>query len=75
MKIAVVTDDGKMISQHFGRAVHYLVLTVEDGKITRRELRDKPGHHQFAAGAAHEHGPADLRLHRSDQRRHGWRCL
>jgi predicted Fe-Mo cluster-binding NifX family protein len=55
MKIAVVTDDGKMISQHFGRAVHYLVLTVEDGKITRRELRDKPGHHQFAAGEHGEH--------------------
>ncbi len=38
MKIAVVTDDGQTISMHFGRATHYLVCTVEDGKITAKEL-------------------------------------
>lgn len=48
MKIAVVTDDGKNISQHFGRASYYLVVTVEDGKIVHRELREKFGHAQFA---------------------------
>jgi len=48
MKIAVITDDGKTISQHFGRAAHYLVVTVEDGQITDRELRDKLGHAHFA---------------------------
>lgn len=47
MKIAVVTDDGQTISQHFGQASYYLVLTVEDGKITDRELRKKPGHSDF----------------------------
>ncbi len=41
MKIAVVTNDGRSISAHFGRALHYLVLTVEDGVITEREMRDK----------------------------------
>jgi transcriptional regulator with XRE-family HTH domain/predicted Fe-Mo cluster-binding NifX family protein len=55
MKIAVITDDGKTISQHFGRALHYLVLTVEDGKITQRELRDKLGHNHFSGGENHEH--------------------
>ncbi|HNT55038.1 MAG TPA: NifB/NifX family molybdenum-iron cluster-binding protein [Anaerolineaceae bacterium] len=49
MKIAVITDDGKSISQHFGRAPYYLVLTIEEGKITHRELRNKLGHHQFSA--------------------------
>jgi predicted Fe-Mo cluster-binding NifX family protein len=44
MKITIATDDGQMISQHFGRAQHYAVLTVEDGQITSRELRDKYGH-------------------------------
>ena len=49
MKIAVITDDGKTISQHFGRAQYYLVATVENSQIVSRELRDKFGHNQFAS--------------------------
>ncbi len=41
MKIALITDDGKSISQHFGRAPYYLVVTLEDGKEVNRELRPK----------------------------------
>lgn len=48
MKIAVITEDGKTISQHFGRARYYLVLTIEEGKIVGREMRDKMGHNQFS---------------------------
>jgi predicted Fe-Mo cluster-binding NifX family protein len=48
MKIAAITDDGKTISQHFGRAGHYLVATVEDGQIVARELREKLGHAHFS---------------------------
>jgi transcriptional regulator with XRE-family HTH domain/predicted Fe-Mo cluster-binding NifX family protein/mannose-6-phosphate isomerase-like protein (cupin superfamily) len=48
LKIAVITDDGKTISQHFGRAPYYLVLTIEEGKIVNREMRDKMGHNQFS---------------------------
>ncbi len=47
MKIAAITENGKTISQHFGRAPYYLVLTIEDGKIVNREMRDKMGHNQF----------------------------
>jgi len=47
MKIAAITDDGKTISQHFGRAPYYLVLTIEEGKITSREMRSKLGHNHF----------------------------
>jgi predicted Fe-Mo cluster-binding NifX family protein len=57
MKIAAATDDGKTISAHFGRAINYLVLFVEDGRITGRELRDKANHrdfHQEGLGQ-HEH--------------------
>jgi predicted Fe-Mo cluster-binding NifX family protein len=54
MKIAVITDDGKTISQHFGRAPYYLVVTVEGNEIIDRELRDKLGHAQFQ-GEGHEH--------------------
>jgi predicted Fe-Mo cluster-binding NifX family protein len=44
MRIAVVSDDEATISQHFGRAPHYVVVTVEDGKIVSRETRAKAGH-------------------------------
>lgn len=53
MKIAAITDDGHSISQHFGRASHYLVVTVENGQIVSREMRDKLGHAHFA-GEPHE---------------------
>ncbi len=66
MKIAAITEDGKTISQHFGRASHYLVATVENGQVASRELRDKLGHAHFAQephdpdpeGAPHGMGPA-----------------
>jgi len=51
MKIAVITDDGKTISAHFGRAEKCAVIEVEDGKVVGQELRDKPGH----AGGGHDH--------------------
>ena len=70
MKIAVITDEGKTISQHFGRAPYYLVLTIEDGKITNREMRSKLGHNQFAGepheehhGEAHGQDPASHNKH------------
>ena len=70
MKIAVITDDGKSISQHFGRAQFYLVVTIEDDKVTHREMRPKVGHHQFStsgqddhAGNHHEHHGTDGEAH------------
>ncbi|WP_119070541.1 NifB/NifX family molybdenum-iron cluster-binding protein [Aggregatilinea lenta] len=54
MKIAVVTEDGQTISQHFGRAPYYLVFTIEDGAIIAREQRDKANHSHFA-GQPHDH--------------------
>jgi predicted Fe-Mo cluster-binding NifX family protein len=54
MNIAAITDDGKTISQHFGRAPYYLVVTVENGQIIGRELRNKLGHAHFVNQS---HGP------------------
>jgi predicted Fe-Mo cluster-binding NifX family protein len=48
MKIAAITEDGKTISHHFGRAPYYLVVTIENGEIVDRELREKLGHSHFA---------------------------
>ena len=53
MKIAFITDDGKTISQHFGRAPYYLVLEVEDGEVVNREMRDKMGHTHFKSDEHH----------------------
>jgi predicted Fe-Mo cluster-binding NifX family protein len=71
MKIAAITDDGKSISQHFGRAAYYLVATVENGEIVQRELRDKLGHAHFqnepheaeAPGQPYGFGPASHDRH------------
>lgn len=62
IKIAAVSDDGQIISQHFGRAQYYIVLTVEDGKIIAREQREKMGHSHFA-GEQPEGEKADPRGH------------
>ena len=62
LKIAAITDDGKTISQHFGRAPFYVVVTIEDGKIIAREQREKMGHVQFA-GEHHAEEKADPRGH------------
>jgi predicted Fe-Mo cluster-binding NifX family protein len=71
MKIAAITEDGKTISRHFGRARYYLVLTVEDGQIIDRELREKLGHTHFhnqahqpeAPGQPHGMGAASHNKH------------
>ncbi len=72
MKLAIITDDGHSISKHFGRAAYYQVFTIEDGRVTAKEMRDKLGHqnfaderhiheepgqkHGFGAAADHRHG-------------------
>ncbi|HJX61513.1 MAG TPA: NifB/NifX family molybdenum-iron cluster-binding protein [Dehalococcoidia bacterium] len=60
MKIAAVSEDGVNISQHFGRAPHYVVLTIEEGQIVADELRPKVGHHTFA-GQGHSDPAPDGR--------------
>ena len=57
MRIAAITEDERTISQHFGRAPYYLVLTVENGQIVDRQRRDKVGHANFANEHHAEHAP------------------
>jgi predicted Fe-Mo cluster-binding NifX family protein len=54
MKIAFISDDGKNISQHFGRARYYVVVTVEKGQPVSREIREKIGHTDFASESHEE---------------------
>ncbi len=73
MKIAAVSEDGVTISQHFGRAPFYVVVTVENGKIVSHETRNKIGHSQFGGETHDEAHGADPRGHGFDpaaQNRH-----
>jgi len=63
MKIAAVSEDGVTISQHFGQAPFYIVVTIEKNTIVSREKRDKMGHAHFA-GEPHAEG--------EDPRGHGF---
>jgi predicted Fe-Mo cluster-binding NifX family protein len=68
MKIAFVSDNGQNVSQHFGRARYYVVVTVEDGRAVGREVRDKLGHMHFSEheeehGSPHGYGPEAQHRH------------
>jgi predicted Fe-Mo cluster-binding NifX family protein len=71
MKIAVVTDDEKNISTHFGQARYYIVLTVKDGVVVGQETRSKAHQEEFAGEHHHrgEHGGAHG-MDRQAQHRH-----
>jgi len=56
MKIAAVTDDGQTISQHFGRAAYYAILTVKNGQVIERQTAEKPAHHHKNQHDPHHEG-------------------
>ncbi|MGD0395757.1 MAG: NifB/NifX family molybdenum-iron cluster-binding protein [Nitrososphaerales archaeon] len=76
MKVAVVTDDGKTISPHFGMAQSYLVYDIENGAVKGKEMRPKAGHRQggmehlggterHSLGSGHHQGPEETSTHQS----------
>lgn len=73
MKIAAVTNDGKSISAHFGRAHNYLVMTIENGQIAAQEMRDKSAcHHGHDHGHEHhDHDDHDDHEHGHHGHEHG----
>ncbi len=69
MKLAAVTDDEFSISQHFGRAAYYWVVTIENGVIVSEEKRERPGHthpaHKEHQAEGHSEGSVDQARHAS----------
>ena len=74
MKVAIVTDDGLTVSQHFGRARFYLVVELDGSGEIDRELRPRftphssggAGHGDtHAPGQPHGTGPEAMRRHAS----------
>lgn len=71
MKIAFATDDGHLVSRHFGRAGKYLVVEIEDGSEIGRELRGKMGHQHFVHDDKdHEHHAGQHGFGPASQSRH-----
>jgi predicted Fe-Mo cluster-binding NifX family protein len=56
MKIAIASDDEKIISSHFGRTKGFVMFEVEDKAIKNREYRPNTftGHARGLEGAGHE---------------------
>lgn len=44
LKIAIPTDDGETISSHFGQAIEFRVITLENNQVIHSELRPKASH-------------------------------
>ena len=53
MRIAVPTNDGTSISEHFGRSAAFLVYETENGQIKSRAMKTNGAHH--AQGACGQH--------------------
>lgn len=54
MRIAVPTNDGTSVSDHFGRSAAFLVFEVDNGKIIRREIRTNAAQHSHSEGGCGE---------------------
>jgi predicted Fe-Mo cluster-binding NifX family protein len=66
--IAIATEDGLTVSSHFGRAPYYEVINLVDGKVVKRERREKAGHHSFGQSegeSGHHHGEAADQRHQT----------
>ena len=55
MRIAIPTNDGTSISEHFGRSASFLIFEIENGQIKSRELKTNGMEHSHAQGACDHH--------------------
>lgn len=39
MRVAVASEDGVSIAEHFGRCACFIIFDAEDGKVLRKDLR------------------------------------
>lgn len=54
MKVAIPTDDGKTVSEHFGRALYFYISDGENSKLLENPHRDHAGHHGHGHHGKHE---------------------
>jgi len=63
MRIAVPTNDGTSISEHFGRSAAFLIFETENGQIKSCSSKNNAGKHSHARG---EHNDASAANHSHD---------
>jgi len=51
MKIAIASDDKKTISNHFGRALGFVVFDITDGKVISKDYRENIGKNSGECGS------------------------
>lgn len=70
MKIGIATEDGKMISAHFGRSPYFAIYQIEDGKLIHKEMRKNTftGHFRNEHEEHHHHhGSEEEHSHKHHQ--------
>jgi len=56
VKVAISTDGG-FVSAHFGRCPEFTIIDIKDGKVTKKETVENPGHQPgFIPQFLHEKG-------------------
>jgi len=50
MKVAIASDDKIKISNHFGRALGFVIFELKDNKIINQEYRENKGKNQGKCG-------------------------
>jgi predicted Fe-Mo cluster-binding NifX family protein len=64
MNIAVPTNDGLSIAEHFGRSAGFLLFQTESGRITSRQLKENTAQHTHAQSNCASHsGPVGAHDH------------
>ncbi len=56
MKVCFPTDDGLMLSRHFGQALYFKVYTLEKNQVASVELRPKAHHSHGEHGHEQDEG-------------------
>lgn len=51
MKIAIASDDKKLISHHFGKAIGFVVFDIKDNKIVSKNYRENIGKNNGECGS------------------------
>jgi predicted Fe-Mo cluster-binding NifX family protein len=62
MRIAVPTNDGKSISEHFGGSASFLVFETENGQIKSRTMKTH-GAHRAQGACGHQSTESKLHSH------------
>ena len=59
MKIAVASQNRKIITEHAGRCRKFWIFSIEDNQVVKKELLELPKEQSFHEAASHDPHPLD----------------